>query len=69
MKDDLELHRLVKYALEMKAKEEQGCRMVNVEKIVEELGKESYQEFCDSPRIVDLKDAIEIIRKVGDEDE
>ena len=34
----------------------------DVEKVVEQLGKESYQEFCDSPKIVDLEDAIKIVR-------
>ena len=37
----------------------------NVEKVVAELNKESYQEFCDSPRIADLKDAIDIVRRGG----
>lgn len=33
-----------------------------VNKVVEKLEKESYQEFCDSPKIVELKDAIEIVK-------
>lgn len=33
-----------------------------VNKVVEQLEKESYQEFCDSPKIVELKDAIEIVK-------
>lgn len=38
-----------------------GCDY-DVGKVVEVLGKESYQEFCDSPKIVELKEAIEIVR-------
>ena len=34
----------------------------DVDKVVEQLEKESYQEFCDSPKIVELKDAIEIVK-------
>ena len=30
--------------------------------VVKKLKKESYQEFCDSERIVNLKDAIEIVK-------
>ena len=37
----------------------------NPEKVVEELGKESYQEWCDSPKIVELKDAIDIVKRGG----
>jgi hypothetical protein len=37
----------------------------DVEKVVAELEKESFQEFCDSPRIVDLKDAIDIVKRGG----
>lgn len=37
----------------------------DVDKVVEELRKESYQEFCDSPRIVDLKDVIDIVKRGG----
>ena len=37
----------------------------DVEKVVAELKKESYQEYCDSERIVELKDAIDIVRKGG----
>ena len=34
----------------------------DVDKVVEQLEKESYQEWCDSPKIVELKDAIEIVK-------
>ena len=34
----------------------------DVDKVVEQLEKESYQELCDSPKIVELKDAIEIVK-------
>ena len=37
----------------------------DVDKVVEQLEKESYQEFCDSPKIVELKDAIEIVKGGG----
>lgn len=37
----------------------------DVEKVVVELKKESYQEFCDSPKIIDLKDAIDIVENGG----
>lgn len=37
----------------------------DVDKVVEQLEKESYQEWCDSPKIVELKDAIEIVKGVG----
>lgn len=37
----------------------------DVEKVVVELEKESYQEYCDSQRIVDLKDAIDIVKRGG----
>jgi hypothetical protein len=39
----------------------------NVEAVVAELKKESYQEWCDSPKIVELKDAIDIVRNAGKE--
>ena len=35
------------------------------DKVVEQLEKESYQEWCDSPKIVELKDAIEIVKGGG----
>ena len=37
----------------------------DVDKVVEQLEKESYQELCDSERIVNLKDAIEIVKAGG----
>ena len=37
----------------------------NVDAVVAELEKESYQEWCDSPKIVELKDAIDIVRNAG----
>lgn len=37
----------------------------DVDKVVEQLEKESYQEFCDSERIVNLIDAIEIVKGGG----
>ena len=37
----------------------------DVEKVVVELEKESYQEYCDSQRIVDLKDAIDMVKRGG----
>ena len=37
----------------------------DVDKVVEQLEKESYQEWCDSPRTVELKDAIEIVKGGG----
>jgi hypothetical protein len=37
----------------------------DAEKVVAELEKESFQESCDSPRIVDLKDAIGIVKRGG----
>lgn len=40
----------------------------DVDKVVEQLEKESYQEFCDSERIVIMADAIEIV-KAGGKDE
>lgn len=38
----------------------------DVDKVVEQLEKESYQEFCDSERIVIMADAIEIVKAGGD---
>ena len=35
------------------------------DKVVEQMEKESYQEWCDSPKIVELKDAIEIVKGGG----
>lgn len=58
MKDDLKLHRLVKYALEMKAKEEAGCRMVNVERIESEIEK-----YSEPIRPVGWSRKIEVIEK------
>lgn len=40
----------------------------DVDKVVERLKKESYQEFCDSERIVALTDAIEIVKRGGIDD-
>ena len=37
----------------------------DVDKVVEQLEKESYQEWCDSPKVVELKDAIEIVKGGG----
>ena len=37
----------------------------DVDKVVEQLEKESYQEWCDSPKIVELNDAIEIVKGGG----
>ena len=37
----------------------------SVDKVVAELEKESYQEWCDSPKVVELKDAIEIVKHGG----
>lgn len=37
----------------------------DVDKVVEQLEKESYQEFCDSERIVIMADAIEIVKAGG----
>ena len=37
----------------------------DVDKVVEQLKKESYQEFCDSERIVIMADAIEIVKAGG----
>ena len=37
----------------------------DTDKVVEQLEKESYQEWCDSPKIVELKDAIEIVKGGG----
>lgn len=37
----------------------------DMDKVVEQLGKESYQEWCDSPKIVELKDAIDIVKGGG----
>lgn len=37
----------------------------DVDKVVERLKKESYQEFCDSERIVILTDAIDIVKAGG----
>lgn len=37
----------------------------DVDAVVTELKKESYQEFCDSPQIVELNDAIEIVKAGG----
>ena len=34
----------------------------DTDKVVEQMEKESYQEWCDSPKIVELKDAIEIVK-------
>ena len=39
----------------------------DVDKVVEQLEKESYQEWCDSPKVVELKDAIEIVKGGGKE--
>ena len=41
----------------------------DLDRVVEELEKESYQEFCDSPKIVELKDAIEIVKQGGVDDD
>ena len=35
------------------------------DKVVEQLEKASYQEWCDSPKLVELKDAIEIVKGGG----
>ena len=37
----------------------------DTDKVVEQMEKESYQEWCDSPKIVELKDAIEIVKGGG----
>ena len=37
----------------------------DVDKVVEQLEKESYQEWCDLPKVVELKDAIEIVKGGG----
>lgn len=37
----------------------------DADKVVEQLEKESYQEWCDSPKVVELKDAIEIVKGGG----
>lgn len=37
----------------------------DVNTVVKQLEKESYQEFCDSERIVNLKDAIEVVKGGG----
>lgn len=37
----------------------------DLEKVVAELEKESYQEWCDSPKIVELNDAIDIVKRGG----
>lgn len=39
----------------------------DVDAVVAELKKESYQEWCDSPKIVELNDAIDIVRNAGKE--
>ena len=39
----------------------------DVDKVVAQLEKESYQEWCDSPKVVELKDAIEIVKGGGKE--
>jgi hypothetical protein len=39
----------------------------DVDDVIAELKKESYQEWCDSPKIVELKDAIDIVRNAGKE--
>ena len=41
----------------------------DIDKVVEELEKESYQEWCDSPKVAELKDAIEIVRQGGVSDD
>lgn len=56
--NDLETHRLIAYALEMKAKEKQGCRMINVEKVVEEIEK-----YSEPIRPVGWTRKIEVIEK------
>ena len=39
----------------------------DVDAVVAELKKESYQEWCDSPKIVELNYAIDIVRNAGKE--
>ena len=41
----------------------------DIDKVVEEFEKESYQEWCDSPKVVELKDAIEIVMQGGVSDD
>ena len=35
----------------------------DIDKVVAELEKESYQEWCDSSKVIELKDAIEIVKQ------
>ena len=58
MSDNLDTHRLIKYALEMKAKEKQGCKMINVEKVVAEIEK-----YSEPIRPVGWTRKIEVIEK------
>jgi hypothetical protein len=37
----------------------------DVDKVIEQLEWESYQEFCDSPRVIDLNDTMYLVRKGG----
>lgn len=37
----------------------------DIDNVVAELEKESYQEWCDSPKVVELKDATEIVKQGG----
>lgn len=37
----------------------------DMDAVVAELEKESYQEWCDSPKIVELNYAIDIVRNAG----
>lgn len=37
----------------------------DVDAVIAGLKKESYQEWCDSPKIVELNDAIDIVRNAG----
>ena len=37
----------------------------DIDKVVAEFEKESYQEWCDSPKVVELKEAIEIVKHGG----
>lgn len=58
MSDNLDTHRLIKYALEMKKMEQAGCRMINVDKVVEEIEK-----YSEPVRPVGWTRKIEVIEK------